>query len=94
MRVANVEYAFVASFTLLTSVFAIDNPYIIFPIERMNVQQSNELDSLIKGLALSPSMVYVSRRANLPVPSYWVASLQDRDFEKLKAHPLVCNVHP
>lgn len=92
MHTATIYRLLCASLALLISVVSADDvDYIIFPIDGLNFEQGNELDLLIKRIAVDAEKVYASTRPKRPVPTYWGATLSEAAFSELREHRWVCD---
>ncbi|KAL8758120.1 MAG: hypothetical protein Q9184_004021 [Pyrenodesmia sp. 2 TL-2023] len=96
MRDVRIYLVLFASFAWLSSVIADPNvdDYIIYPVETLGVDESSKLDELIRELAVNPENVYVSKRLNVDIPTYWGATLSASGFSKMKGHPWIEDIFP
>ena len=80
--------AFMLALTLIAQADAATKEYIIFPVARINREQSEQLVEAIHKL-VGQNRVYAVVGVMDHIPEFWGAVLSDQAFEQLTKHPFV-----
>lgn len=76
---------FCESLLILTVVLAANGiEYIIYPQEGLAPQLHKDLERLIARLAGSPTNLYASKSIDTPFAEYWVATLPNNGYDRLR----------
>lgn len=63
--------------------------YIIWPRANVTGQDVERIENLLRSLTLDPTRLYVSRNPSEPIPTFWLAVLNDDSYQKISKHPNV-----
>lgn len=63
--------------------------YIIWPRTNVTGQDVDRIENLLRSLTLDPTRLYVSRSPSEPIPTFWLAVLNDDSYQRISRHPNV-----